>query len=39
MDAPGAKTVKSCSSVRNADNLNNELTGSGLDERARMRIA
>src|SRR5258708_35145311 len=37
--APGAKTVKACPSMRNADKLNNELTGSGLDERARMRIA
>jgi hypothetical protein len=39
--APGANTVKSCSeaSVRNADNLSNELTGPRLDWRARMRIA
>jgi hypothetical protein len=39
--ASGANTVKSCSeaSVRNADNLSNELTGSILGYRNRMRIA
>src|ERR1700704_740165 len=39
--ASGANTVKSCSeaSVRNADNLSNELTGSTLGYRNRMRIA